>query len=139
MPPLAVNRAPQLDLPIFNRFSVLSDEETEEADHQEPQESSPTDSKTPRRPDHLEPSESSPAERKHPRTSSLVTIELETDLEPRTTQKQTKEPGMAHRQLEISNVAEEGPQNELLRYRGKINGYPALILLDCGSTHDLIP
>ena len=138
MPPLAVNRAPQLDLPIFNRFSVLSDEETEEADHQEPQESSPTDSKTPRRPDHLEPSESSPAERKHPRTSSLVTIELETDLEPRTTQKQTKEPGMAHRQLEISNVAEEGPQNELLRYRGKINGYPALILLDCGSTHDLI-
>ena len=110
MPPLAVNRAPQLDLPILNRFSVLSDEETEEADHQEPQESSPTDSETPRRSDHQEPSASSPAERKHPRTSSLVTIELETDLEPRTTQKQMKEPGMAHRQLEISNVAEEGPQ-----------------------------
>ena len=45
---------------------------------------------------------------------------------------------MAHRQLEITNVAEEGPQNELFRYRGKINGYPVLILLDCGSTHDLI-
>ena len=43
---------------------------------------------------------------------------------------------MAHRQLEISNVAEEGSQNELLHYRGKINGYPALILLDCVSTHD---
>ena len=58
-----------------------------------------TDSKTPRRSDHQEPSEVSSAERKHPRTPSLVTIELETDLDSRTTQKQTKEPEMAHPQF----------------------------------------
>ena len=29
-------------------------------------------------------------------------------------------------------------EDDLIRLQGKINGQPALILLDCGSTHDLI-
>ena len=42
------------------------------------------------------------------------------------------------RHPEISNVNQEGKNNELLRFNGKINGHAAVILIDSGSTHDLI-
>ena len=42
------------------------------------------------------------------------------------------------RNPEISNVNQEGKDNELLRFNGKINGHAVVILIDSGSTHDLI-
>ena len=39
---------------------------------------------------------------------------------------------------EISNVSQEVNQNELLRFKGRIGGHDVVILIDSGSTHDLI-
>ena len=48
----------------------------------------------------------------------------------------------SHRQ-KLDRKAQKSPvgksmEDDLIRLQGKINGLPALILLDCGSTHDLI-
>ena len=51
--------------------------------------------------------------------------------EPRTIVNHVSEP-------EISNVSQEVNQNELLRFKGRIGGHDAVILIDSGSTHDLI-
>ena len=39
---------------------------------------------------------------------------------------------------EISNVSHENNLNELLRFKGRVEGHEAIILLDSGSSHDFI-
>ena len=57
--------------------------------------------------------------------------EREAPSEPRTIVNHVSEP-------EISNVSQEVNQNELLRFKGRIGGHDAVILIDSGSTHYLI-
>ena len=166
VPSLANSAAPNT-LELRNRYSLLPVEEIpdqENEDCQEPQETHETHERLTstwnlRRKTHPEPCDTQEThENREPcdtqethenRDPSLTEIlrssrrpapiepsetandESKVSHEPRTSQDGMNKP-------EISNVSCEGNQNELLRFRGKIDGHEAIILLDSGSTHDLI-
>ena len=69
-----------------------------------------------------------------------MTLKRSRRLEPQNPVKESMNQGSVKtiRNPEISNVNQEGKDNELLRFNEKINGHAAVILIDSGSTHDLI-
>ena len=121
---LAILRAPCHNVALRNRYTLLPVEETpehEETDYPELSESLSNGEPF--------PTENFPRTNHEPRETP--NHESETPREPRSGLKNTRNP-------EISNVSQEDCQNELLRFQGKIEGHKAVILLDSGSTHDLI-
>ena len=121
---LAILRAPCQNVALRNRYTLLPVEETPE--HEETDYPEPSESLSNREPF---PTENFPRTSHEPRETS--NHESETPREPRSGLKNTRNP-------EISNVSQEDCQNELLRFQGKIEGHKAVILLDSGSTQDLI-
>ena len=135
-PSLAIESAPQhqLSLTLRNRFAILSNEEKDFP----VEDDQPPAQEKPRNPELCKTENLTLLP--EPRDSLKRDLETFSRLEPQNLVKESMNQGSVKtiRNPEISNVNQEGKDNELLRFNGKINGHATVILIDSGSTHDLI-
>ena len=135
-PSLANESAPQhqLNLTLRNRFAILSNEEKDFPDKDD----QPPAQEKPRNPELCKTENVTLLP--EPRESLKHDLETFSRLEPQNPVKESMNQSAVKtiRNPEISNVNQEGKDNELLRFNGKINGHAAVIMTDSGSTHDLI-
>ena len=148
-PSLATSHAPLFSLKLQNRYAGLPIDEiqdNDQSDHLEPRDTDEyldphlaEDSRRILRDTYETQEDRGTHDPVIPASSSITNFpaphnepeQLEATPEPRITPDDWHEP-------EISNVGRDKNQNDLLRFKGKIDGHEAVILLDSGSTHDLI-
>ena len=115
----------QLTLTLRNRFAILSNEEKDFPDEDD----QPPAQEKPRNPELCKTENLTLLP--EPRESLKRDLETSSRLEPQNPVKEPMHQGpvKAIRNSEISNVNQEGKDNELLCFNGKISGHAAVILI----------